>query len=57
MLFRIARAVRHLPVRPITAALILLAFAWATGHATRFAHLSTLSLTAAGVLFATIAIT
>jgi type IV secretion system protein VirD4 len=57
MLFRIARAARHLPVRPITAALLLLGFAWATGHATRFAHLSTLSLTAAGVLSATVAIT
>ncbi len=57
MLFRIARAVRHLPVRPITAVLLLLGFAWATGHATRFAHLSTLSLTAAGGLAAAIAIT
>ena len=41
MVFRIARALRHIPARATTAALILLVLAWATGQGQRF-HQATL---------------
>ncbi|MBI4936316.1 MAG: type IV secretory system conjugative DNA transfer family protein [Actinobacteria bacterium] len=52
MPFRILRAIRHLPYRPLTAAGVLLALAWLTGHVERFATLTSRAQTA-GVLFAT----
>jgi type IV secretion system protein VirD4 len=50
MLFRLARAVRHLPVRALSAVVVLLAFGWATSLWARFEHLSHLSRTAAALL-------
>lgn len=49
MLFRILRAVRHLPYRPFAAAAVLLALAWLAGHVERFGPLAAQSRNA-GVL-------
>ena len=40
MPFRVLRALRHLPIRPLSAVLILLALAWLTGHVDRLATLT-----------------
>lgn len=50
MLFRIARALRHLPSQPLAAAGVLLVLWWVCSFMGHFAHLGRLSLVAAGGL-------
>ncbi|WP_088312880.1 type IV secretory system conjugative DNA transfer family protein [Kineosporia sp. R_H_3] len=50
MIFRVLRALRHLPYRPLTAAAVLVALAWLAGHAERLATLTTQARLAAVVL-------